>query len=270
MQFDLISDLHIDLWHDNIKDWRGIGTSLVCVVAGDLSKDTRLTASLIKHLCDSYKHVMFIEGNHEHKKTIQDLSRAQIELERSLRGIDNLTYLADATAVIDGTAFIGANGWWTFDFPELAGAGNRMICMEQFCQKENLTMKEAVNIWTAAQEQAEFLGQAVTLLNSKDDVGEIVLVTHTVPRIDLITPNANDDMVDWAKIGNSSMGDVLAADTDGKISSWCFGHYHSQHVDVIKDGVRYISNPRGRPNDSLCPIYFPKKIDTALDVIWSR
>jgi len=267
MQFDLISDLHIDLWRDNIKDWRGLGTSLVCVVAGDVSKDTRLTASFVKHLCDSYKHVMFIDGNHEHKASYGDLARAQLDLEHALGSCDNLTYLADATAVIDGTAFIGANGWWTFDFPELAGSDGRMMCMDQFCHKEGLRMRDAVGIWTAAQEQAEFLGNAVAMLNAKDDVGEIVLVTHTVPRHDLIIPSLNDDIVDWSKTGNSSMRDVLHADIDGKISTWCFGHYHSQHVDTVKDGVRYISHPRGRPDDAMYPFYYPKRIDTALDVV---
>jgi UDP-2,3-diacylglucosamine pyrophosphatase LpxH len=267
MQFDLISDLHIDLWRDNIKDWRGLGTSLVCVVAGDISRDTRLTASFVKHLCDSYKHVIFIDGNHEHKGSYDDLATAQLALEKTLDGFDNLTYLADATAVIDGTAFIGANGWWTFDFPELAGADGRALCMEHFCRKENLRMKDAVGIWTAAQEQSEFLANAVSMLNERDEVGEIVLITHTVPRHDLIFPSANDDIVDWSKMGNSSMQDVLHADIEGKISTWCFGHYHSQHVDVIKDGVRYISHPRGRPDDAVSTAYYPKRIDTALDVV---
>ena len=270
MQFDLISDLHLDLWRENIKDWRGLGTSLVCVVAGDVAKDHRLTASFLKHLGDSYKSVIFVEGNHEHKHSYHDLAQSQIELEQSLGRIRNLTYLADSSLVIDGTAFIGSNGWWTFDFPEMDGADGRAHCMDMFCRKEGLRMRDAVGIWTAAQEQAEFLGNAVSMLNDKDDVHEIVIITHTVPRKDLIVPSIHDDVVDWSKIGNSSMIEVLDQDTEGKISTWCFGHYHSQHVDTVRDHVRYVSHPRGRPDDALSQHYYPKRIDTASDVVLNR
>jgi hypothetical protein len=39
MDFDLISDLHIDQWPADQKlSFRGLGTSLNCIVAGDVSQ----------------------------------------------------------------------------------------------------------------------------------------------------------------------------------------------------------------------------------------
>lgn len=266
MQFDLLSDLHLDLWQDNIKDWKGIGTSLTCVVAGDVSKDIRLTISFLKHLSQCYQHVMFVDGNHEHYRSYGDIQQRTIELEECLTGIKNLTFLADSAFVIDETAFIGANGWWSFDFPETNGVAGRMECMEAFCAKENYPMRDAINIWTTAQEQADFLCDVVGSMQEEDHVQEIIVITHTLPRHDLIVP-ARDDLVDWSKSGNSAMRQVLDHDPNGKISTWCFGHLHNNHIDMRRDGIRYISHPRGRPDDAIFPIYYPKRIDTQLDKI---
>lgn len=269
MQFDLISDLHLDQWDNNIKDWRGLGTSLTCVVAGDVSRDHQLTVSFLKHLCDSYAHVMFVDGNHEHFRSYDRIQENVDFLDKKLGNLKNLTFLADASLVIEDTAFIGSNGWWTFDFPELAGASNRIQCMEEFCQRENWTMKDAVSIWTAAQEQSEFLGNVVENLQMNDDITEIVVITHTVPRMDLgrVDPAYGD--YGWSKMGNSSMKDILNFDVEGKISTWCYGHNHVSPLDQTIDGVRYISHPRGRHFDSMIPVYYPKRIDTVHDLIRS-
>ncbi len=270
MQFDLVSDLHLDLWDENTKDWKGIGTSLCCVVAGDVSRNPKLTVSFLKHLCEAYSHVIFVDGNHEHYRHYHDLETNEYAIEDALANNSNFHYLADSSLVVDGTAFVGTNGWWTFDFPEIAGVGNKIEAMDAFCAKENYAMRDAINVWTAAQEHAEFLGEVVMNLQDNDDIHEIVIVTHTVPRIDLIPISPGSNLVDWAKIGNSSMQEVLNYDIEGKISTWCFGHYHPYHCDIMLDGVRYVSHPRGRPSDAISPVYYPKKIDTELDTVLIR
>ena len=265
MHFDLISDLHLDLWQDNIKDWRGISTSLTCIVAGDVSRDINLTVSFLRHLSTCYNNVLFVDGNHEHYKNYGQIQERQMQLEMSLDSIKNITFLADSALVLDNTAIIGANGWWTFDFPEKNGAASKIECMDAFCAKEDYHMRDAINIWTAAEEQANFLCEVVASMQDNDDIHDIIIVTHTVPRMDLMQPYG--DIVDWSKNGNSSMQDVLINDINGKISTWCFGHIHARHVDKRLDGVRYVSHPRGRPDDAIFPIYYPKRIDTQLDKI---
>ena len=37
------------------------------------------------------------------------------------------------------------------------------------------------------------------------------------------------------------MESALLADTEGKIKTWCFGHYHGS-VDRVIDGVRYVDS----------------------------
>lgn len=91
-------------------------------------------------------------------------------------------------------------------------------------------------------------------------INEIVVVTHTLPRKDLITISNNMQTADLAKMYSSNLSRVLEADVNGKITTWCFGHYHDEACDRTIDGIRYISNPRGRPDDSIFPIYYPKLI----------
>jgi hypothetical protein len=61
-------------------------------------------------------------------------------------------------------------------------------------------------------------------------------------------------------MGNSRMKDVLTEDCENKIKLWCFGHYH-RPVDTVIDGIRYVSNPRGRGDTEYSqPVYYPKRI----------
>jgi len=54
---------------------------------------------------------------------------------------------------------------------------------------------------------------------------------------------------------------VRHQDTENKIHTWCFGHYHNS-VDRVIDNIRYINNCRGRGDTEYKhPVYFPKRID---------
>ena len=63
--FDLISDLHIETWSEEI-DWTGIATSPVCVVVGDISKDRNIVVKVLTKLGQCYQAVFYIDGNDEH------------------------------------------------------------------------------------------------------------------------------------------------------------------------------------------------------------
>ena len=261
-QFDLISDIHLDYWTQNIKDWKGLGTSLYCVVAGDISRNPRLSAGFLRHLSDCYRQIMFVDGNHEHNSKYSQIEDNEEEMNELLRKIDNVTYLANSSCVIDNTAFIGTNGWWTFDFSERLGNASRLESMEAYCRKEGKTMREAIDLWTVAQDQAEFMAEVVGSMQNDHNIDEIVIITHTVPRTNIVSPIFKGSLTDWAKLGNSSMEDVLRYDYENKISTWCFGHFHEVAYDQIHEGVRYISHPRGKPADAISTVYYPKLIDT--------
>lgn len=257
MDFDLISDLHIDQWSTELN-FKGMGTSLTCIVAGDVSQDLLITKNFLYQLCDHYKQVLFVDGNHEHKANYGNITQNCEWMERELNKKRNLTYLYDSTCIFGNTAIVGTNGWWSFDYcePNIS----RLDQIDEFCEEENYPQSVAVKIWDEAVENSEFLYNVVSDLNRTNAIEEIVIITHTVPKKELIDPINQFSLNGLTKLYNSHMEEVAGADIHKKISTWCFGHYHNIAWDRTIDGIRYVSHPRGLPGDSLFPVYYPKLI----------
>jgi predicted phosphodiesterase len=61
-------------------------------------------------------------------------------------------------------------------------------------------------------------------------------------------------------MGNRYMMQALALDTEHKIDTWCFGHYHGS-VDQVRSGIRFVNNCRGRGDTTHSQyVYHPKRI----------
>jgi len=61
-------------------------------------------------------------------------------------------------------------------------------------------------------------------------------------------------------MGNQMMRQVRSVDTERKIHTWCFGHYHSA-VNQVRDNIQYINHCRGRGNtDYGQHVYYPRRI----------
>ena len=259
MDFDLISDLHIDQWPKEQKiNFKGLGTSLNCIVAGDVSQELDTTRDFLYQLADSYKQVIFVDGNHEHKPDYINIVNNCEWLEKELSKKKNITYLYDSTAVFGSTAIVGANGWWTFDHcePEIS----RLEQIDSFCSRYDYPEHTAINIWDEAVENGEFLTNIIQEFNKVEKIEDIVVITHTLPRKDLITPVGYMETADLTKLYNSQFDQIVNSDLSKKIKVWCFGHYHEEACDKTIDGIRYVSNPRGRPFDTIFPVYYPKLI----------
>ena len=133
--FDLISDLHVETWSEEI-DWTGIATSPVCVVVGDISKDRNIVTKVLTKLGQCYQAVFYIDGNDEHHDYLHTLGYSYADLVSRVNNIPNVVYLQDNVVVIDGVAILGTNGWWGFDFD----LGIDYIgCQEWYREKFGLT-----------------------------------------------------------------------------------------------------------------------------------
>ena len=257
MQFDLISDLHIETWGDQQVNWEGLGTSLIAVIAGDISQDIDETYSTVLDISKNYKHVVYLDGNHEHRNQ-PNITRRREEIAEMFGKYRNITYLYRNTIVLDSTAFIGCNGWYSFDFGE-------PYVVKQECwhwlmdhgRDEDLLIEQ----WQMAMEDAEYLSNAVQHCSMDNTIKDIVLVTHTVPNRKLAWfPDSGIPIETMSLQGNSFLENVLIHDTMSKVKVWAFGHLHHTHDQMI-DGIRYVSNPRGTPGDRLSQaIYYPKFI----------
>jgi len=258
--FDLISDLHIESWPD--FDWSGLATAPYCVVAGDVSRDLNLTVKTLEHLSSCYAGVFYIDGNDEHRYNMLDLDSSYNELKSALDPIPNLVYLQENVVIINGVAFLGTNGWWHYDFDLSSDPEQSQTWYADYV---DIPMDSAGRVVGWAYRDAAYMRNSIRKLQTHQEVRHIVVVTHTVPAAWLVSHDielAGTHRFDC--LGNQHMQMALDEDSENKIKTWCFGHYH-RSVDREFSGVRYVNNCRGRGNTPWSQsVYYPKRIEITI------
>ena len=258
MQFDLISDLHVEQWAANQQmDWSGLGTSLIAVVAGDVSRDLDLTYRTVVDISKHYRHVIYVDGNHEHDGR-RGINERRVEIRDRFSKYRNITYLFRETVILDNTAFIGSNGWYSYNFCE--PMMSKQECVHNLVHHKNKSQDLIFEQWEMAMEDADFIRNTVNICSTDVTVKDIVLITHTVPNRQLAWIPDNDEIYLMGEQGSTYLEDVLRADVNDKVKAWCFGHLHSSQDQLI-NGIRYVSNPRGIPTHKTAKhIYYPQLI----------
>ncbi len=262
MTFDLISDLHLESWNEELN-FSGQATSPVCVVAGDVARDHVLVKKFLKHLSECYAAVFYIDGNDEHRFQLGDLGASYSKLNQAIRRIPRMTYLQDNVVVIDGVAILGTNGWWGFDLDEsIDSEGSKQWMKDRYEARHPEVVVDTQMIHDASRTDAAYLVSSIQRLQTHQDVKKIVIVTHTVPEAGLIQHDIDlAGKYDFNCMGNRLMHLVHTNDTERKIHTWCFGHYHGT-VDRMLNGIRYVNNCRGRSNTPhRNHVYYPKRIE---------
>lgn len=259
--FDLISDLHVETW-DNF-DWTGQATAPYCVVAGDVARDRGRLIDALTHLGQCYRGgVFYVDGNEEHKNQLDDLGASYRDLAKDINTIPNVVYMQDNVIIVNGVAILATNAWWTYDFDPTFNLEDSIQSIQDHF---GITNSAATNIMGVAYNDAAYMINSVRKLQTHNEVGAIVIVSHTVPAPWII--NHDPDLVgNWRfnGMGNSHITRAIDEDTEHKIRMWCFGHYH-RPVNQELGGIEYISNPRGRGNTAWRQIaYYPKRIEIDL------
>lgn len=255
--FDLISDLHVETWQD--FDWTNRATSPFCVVAGDVAKDHESLRCTLQHLSRCYQAVFYIDGNEEHKNNWNDLDNNYASITKVTDRLSGVIYLQNNLSIINGVAIVCTNGWWSWDFQPEIDIEQSQAWFRDHYHAPNHTVRD---ITCKAISDLRYFSETIKRLQLYPDVKKIVLITHTVPRIELINHCIN--LIDSYRIntmGNRYISQCLEHDLENKVSHWCFGHFHGS-VDRMIDGVRYVNNCRGR-GDTNCRqlIYHPLKIE---------
>jgi hypothetical protein len=255
--FDLISDLHIETWPG--FDWSHLATSPYCIVAGDVARDRHTLIETLIHLGQCYQGVFYIDGNDEHKYFYEDLDNSYVDLEQQIKQIPNVVFLQDNVVVLDGIAVLGINGWWTYDLDQGIDAEQSSLWFQEHARVSAHTAK---TVGRMATNDATYMINSVKRLQTHNDVKKIICVTHTVPDAQLIAHDLDlDGSLRFNTMGNRFMSRVLSADTEHKIHTWCFGHYHGS-VDQTRQGVRFVNNCRGRGDTKWRNyVYHPLRIE---------
>jgi hypothetical protein len=255
--FDLISDLHTETWSE--FDWSGLATSPYCVLAGDIARDRTVVLDVLRHLGQCYQAVFYVDGNDEHRYHYDDLSASYADLARRIRKIPNVVFLQDNVVVVDGVAILGTNGWWNYALDPEIDAEQTSLWFQDQC-KVNAQVAKSVGRMSTT--DATYMTTSIKRMQTHNDVKRIVCVTHTVPNASLIAHDIGlDGTLRFNTMGNSFMNRALSADTENKVHTWCFGHYHGS-VDQIRQGVRFVNNCRGRGDTEWRKyVYHPLRIE---------
>jgi predicted phosphohydrolase len=256
MQFDLISDIHIDRWDTCFHvSWEKTQQSDICVIAGDIADNLDMAIAELKYIASVYKTVVYIEGNHEHQHYWPNFSFAPNYLRTAIAAMPNVLYLYDDYKIINDVAFLGKCGWWNFKFAE-------PVITEQVARNRFIKDKFDICDEITNQSDSEFyylFGQ-IHKLQFEENINSIVVVTHTAPLPKFTSPGEYPPWPEYSAFqGNSNMYSILNVDFKEKIKTWVFGHNHDAKDDIVKH-VRFVSNPRGRPTDYNREIYLPKVI----------
>lgn len=257
--FDLISDLHNETW--STFDWTGHATSPFAIVAGDVAVDRDVLLKTLHHLSKCYHMVFYIDGNDEHKHFMSDLAGSYRSLHRDIKKLKNVVYLQENVVVMNGIAVLATNGWWGFDADPTIDEDQTHHWWIDKMHRDGYDANSHI-IKDLSRTDAAYIIRSVQKLQIHQDVKKIVIVTHTVPNKELISHDIDlEGKYGFNCMVNCLMDLALTNDTENKIHTWCFGHYHLP-VDRVIDGIRYVNNCRGRGNtDFKQSVFYPKRIE---------
>jgi hypothetical protein len=228
----------VDDWKEPI-DWTGQPTSLLAVVAGDVSSDLDRTVYELEKISKCYRQVMFIDGDLEHQGGLNTVSSNQNYLSKKIKRIKNCTSLHEQVVLMNHVAFIAANLWWS------PGNSTTNISDDHWI--------DDMRVLTLHHEDLDYLRTTVQRLQDSPDINNLVLISHTVPNRELILEPVKEHMAtdasDWVEM----------EDFQNKISNWCFGHW-PRPLKFQLNHCEYVSNPKGKPSDSLGLTYHPQRV----------
>lgn len=212
--FDIISDLY--LTPEESFNWENKATSLYCIVAGNVSTDTRTIYQTLGHLARFYQGIFYVPGPLEYQNCININIRTQ-ELFNVCTRIPKVAMLYQHVVIIDGIAIVGCNGW--------------SVDPDQF---PNLSPRE---IDTARYEDILYTKKSIDKLQTHLDVKRMIIVSNSVPKKELYfgeVPDYYDEQV--------QLDFGLNADTESKVTNWVFGTY-KKIVDTTLNNINYVNNP---------------------------
>ena len=224
--FDLISDLNLS--PEDSFNWEGKATSLYCVIAGNISEDLRTIKQTLSHLSKFYQGIFYTLGSLEYHNT-DDVAKRTDEIHKYCRNIQNLAIMHHHVVVIDGIAVVGANGWY----------GNTVY---------DESMESLLEVHR--NEDILYLKNTLERLQKHLDVKKVVIVSNSVPSIDLYFGEHPDTIDSYLNLSIA-----LLADTENKVSHWLYGTY-KKVVDTNINDINYINNSSFKRNP-----YWAKRIE---------
>lgn len=271
--FDIVSDLHIDQWDSSLSGQYLCGQvkdvpyqfpnsdSRILIVAGDISDDIDLSLQYLNDISNQYDKILFVDGNHEHVGKYPLLISTE-DINKKVLALENpkLIYLPKNNYMINKTVFLGFCGWWDYD----SANEESLLKAEEYFNSwmPHLDVNDSkifcFNVMSNYIRQFALLEKQLIKYQSDSNIEQIVIVSHTVPLKKFALEKKGD-----IRTSSQLQTDAFKL-LDGKyskISTWIFGHTHHQFDEFISTyDVRFIAQPRGRPEDFDRTNYKLKKV----------
>lgn len=233
MRLLVMSDLHLEFRSLRLPD---PDLYDVVLLAGDVHSKARSTLWASEHFD---KPVVIVAGNHELYGSSWDKAFGRLHSNAK----PNVHFLERRSIELDGVRFLGCASWTDFE-----GSGNPAIAMLDARMMMNdyrhIRLEPRYSritpefIRKQAQESRQWLYDEL----SKPYEGKTVVVTHHPPLMCFVPASERHPHL------SAAYGNQWPEFLDMDIDLWAFGHTHWA-VDQSHRGVRFVSNPRGYPQE---------------------
>lgn len=255
MQFQLCSDLHLEMWApDQVPAATIVPCAPYLILAGDIGSSAHANfRQWIAYCASHWTHVFFVCGNHEFYRS-RSMTYVLNELHALFATYSNVHLLNNSFVELpNSVAIYGFTGW-----TPVPPMSRPKTLVNDFARIHTVH-----GPWTTArQNQAsrQDLDQFRAFLN-QCSCQHLVVVTHFPPIRDGTTGthsshstathdhDASDwirEYYTWQSMLDRELGD-MARETE-KIRLWCSGHTHASY-DFVRGHTRFVSNPLGYPGD---------------------
>lgn len=249
MLIRVVSDLHLEFMRG---DWaipetkKDAETTLV--LAGDIGIANKAYTyePFINRVCEQFKHVIYIMGNHEHYhgKFPTSINKLNAIIKDEYL---NVHVLEKDSIVIDGVAFVCATLWTNM-------SNHDALCIETCRLKMNdydiIRTGPFGEPWKRRLQPIDTIKDFMNarhyifkeIVKQKDAGNEVVVVTHHGPSFSSVPEKYIGDIVNGAYVSDLSE-DILGLE-DNQPVVWIHGHMHD-NFDYMIGNTRVVCNPRG-------------------------
>ena len=257
MKIAIVSDLHLDFQNINKYAFLNEENAEILLIAGDTceSKNLDKFKNTFKNICDKYKDVFIIAGNHEFYKNFHADSLDQ--LYEFSRKFNNMHFLNnDCINLSENYILIGSTLWTDFN------KGNPLVMnTAKDIMNDYKLIKIIKNGYRklAPRDTFEFHIRSKEFIESElnnNKNKKVILFTHHAPSFLSLQNNSKPSYDDYCFASDLSN---LILD-NSHIKYWIHGHTHFSANYTIGN-CNVISNPRGYPHENYVDNFKPLVIE---------
>lgn len=300
MKIALMSDVHLEFGDLPIEPVEADVLLLAgdIMVAADLAIDNdrkKRFVDFIDRACTTFKHVIFICGNHEHYHG--DFATSYEIIREAFKEYNNLLVMDREWQTIDDVTFIGGTLWtdmnkedphtlyaiknYMNDYRIIKDSSSPVTYKAYFPKdqptdmtdeewlalpshmREDFTFKTRVGKFSPEKsvEEHKNMLMIINAAVEANPAGKFVVVGHHAPSKQSTKPQYEDDVI----VNGAYSSDLSEFILDRpQIKLWVHGHTHSQ-FDYMVGSTRIVANPRGyvgyERHDHKSDPYFAKVIE---------